>query len=210
MSETPQRRVRPYNKSEEDTCGAFQICLKTGDAGKDATHLFKDHKIIGYRWVGGYLALQPELCFLLEDDEGICGYVLAALDSKSFYKKLQEEYLPSICQKEGYKCPPTGPEGLSLEDWYLWSVHHPEIHFTESYQKTYPSHLHIDILPRGQKQGYGRKMMDVLNAALKAQGSVGVHLQMAKTNENAKQFYLKLGFKILDEVGPDLFLGLAF
>ena len=32
------------------------------------------------------MALQPGLAFVLEDDEGVCGYTLGALDSPSFYK----------------------------------------------------------------------------------------------------------------------------
>ena len=38
--------------------------------------------------------LPGTLAYVLEDDVGVCGYVLAALDSKPFYALLQSEWLP--------------------------------------------------------------------------------------------------------------------
>jgi ribosomal protein S18 acetylase RimI-like enzyme len=58
----------------------------------------------------------------------------------------------------------------------------------------FPSHLHIDLLPQCQGKGYGAVMIRTLLAALKAQGSEGVHLQMSAHNARAYAFYLKLGF----------------
>lgn len=56
--------IIPYEPQYRDAC--FDICLKAGDAGKDATHLFKDKDILGSRYVGPYLTLDPELCFVLK------------------------------------------------------------------------------------------------------------------------------------------------
>jgi len=33
---------------------------------------------------------------VLEDDEGVCGYVLAVLDSRQFYKQFKEKWTPSV------------------------------------------------------------------------------------------------------------------
>ena len=40
----------------------------------------------------------------------------------------------------------------------------------------YPSHLHIDLLPRAQGQGHGRLLIESLLDLLRAEGSGGVHL----------------------------------
>jgi len=49
--------------------------------------------------VGGFLTLTPEFCFVVEDDDGVVGYTLAALDAKQFHKKLEVAWLPEMCCK---------------------------------------------------------------------------------------------------------------
>src|SRR5215475_10213176 len=58
----------------------------------------------------------------------------------------------------------------------------------------YPSHLHISLLPRLQASGYGRQLIKTLTAALRDQGSRGVHLHVPHGNRNAASFYRHLGF----------------
>ena len=49
--------------------------------------------------MGCYLHLSSDLSFVLEDEEGQCGYVLAALDSKDFYQRFRDEWLPPVLDK---------------------------------------------------------------------------------------------------------------
>jgi protein O-GlcNAcase/histone acetyltransferase len=49
--------------------------------------------------VGGFLTLTPEFSFVVEDDVGVVGYTLAALDAKQFHKKLELAWLPEMCRK---------------------------------------------------------------------------------------------------------------
>ena len=42
---------------------------------------------LGRIFVGPYLAFEPELSLILEDEEGICGYALGAFDSRAFYAR---------------------------------------------------------------------------------------------------------------------------
>ena len=51
------------------------------------------------RLVGGFLTLTPEFCLVVEDDVGLVGYALAALDAKQFHKKLELAWLPEMCRK---------------------------------------------------------------------------------------------------------------
>src|SRR2546430_13446667 len=53
---------------------------------------------------------------------------------------------------------------------------HPD-HFTPEPYTDYPSHMHIDLLPRAQGRGFGRRMMDDLMTKLRGRGSRGVHLR---------------------------------
>ncbi|CAF5214055.1 unnamed protein product, partial [Rotaria magnacalcarata] len=63
----------------------------------------------------------------------------------------------------------------------------------------YPSHLHIDLLPKAQGQGYGTKMIHHIVDELKRLGSKGVHLQMSANNVRAFRFYTKVGFTVLEQ-----------
>ena len=44
------------------------------------------------------------MSFVLEDSEGVCGYVLGALDSEKFYDRFRKEWLPVLIGK--YPKPP--------------------------------------------------------------------------------------------------------
>jgi hypothetical protein len=91
----------------DDEDGAIAVCLQTGDAGNDATLLFNDPKLLGYRYVSPYIHLSPDLAFVLKDSKGnVCGYVLAALHSDLFYQRYVDEWLPKMRQL--YPTIPTG------------------------------------------------------------------------------------------------------
>jgi GNAT superfamily N-acetyltransferase len=58
----------------------------------------------------------------------------------------------------------------------------------------FPSHLHIDLLPRIQGRGTGRQLMAAAISSLRERGSRGLHLMAARGNERAAGFYRHLGF----------------
>lgn len=67
--------------------------------------------------------LSPDLSFVLEDSEGVCGYVVGVLDSQKFYEQLIREWLPSLSSKyssEGCKLM-NGTEQV----WYHGGVMEP-------------------------------------------------------------------------------------
>ena len=66
----------------------------------------------------------------------------------------------------------------------------------------YPAHLHIDLLPELQGQGFGRRLIDTLRAALAARGVPAVHLGMDAANTGARAFYDRLGFHELASSTP--------
>ncbi|RME92107.1 MAG: GNAT family N-acetyltransferase [Verrucomicrobia bacterium] len=190
------RRARP---GDRDAC--YRVCLLTGDAGRDASALFPDDPdALGNLFVGPYLALEPELAFVLEDDEGVCGYVLGALDTPTFYRRMEEEWLPPLRARHPR---PVGPREQWTEAQKIYhEFHEPDFHFPPAFAP-YPSHLHIDLLPRAQGRGWGRRMMEHLMRELAARGSPGVHLGLSARNDRAWRFYRKLGFEELERITTD-------
>ncbi len=75
--------------------------------------------------------------------------------------------------------------------------------------RAYPAHLHIDLLPRAQGRGLGRRMIATLLGALHARGVGGVHLEMSAFNERALGFYQHLGFHVLGRERDNLYLGIS-
>lgn len=186
-----------------DRAACYSVCLGTGDSGRDATHLHTDSEALGNVYVGAYLAFEPELSLVLQDKSGVCGYALAAGDTKTFHRRYVEEWLPPL---RASRPAPSGPPAAWSRDEQLWNLyHHPELFTPEPYG-AYPSHLHIDLLPRAQGRGFGRALMSELLGLLAARGSPGVHLAMAADNHRAAAFYAKLGFTEIARLTDTLFL----
>jgi len=193
------RRCEP-----RDEAAVYRVCLETGDDGKDASHLFDDPLALGHIFVGPYMKLEPELAFVAEDALGVCGYVLAALDSKKFYHAYLTQWLPDI--RKNHPEPAEDSSTWTRTQQAYHAYYHPEIFYPAPYDR-YPSHLHIDLLPRAQGRGLGTKMMAVMLEKLTGKGSPGVHLGMATTNARAERFYKRLSFHELARVGDTLYLG---
>ena len=63
---------------------------------------------------------------------------------------------------------------------------------------SHPSHLHIDLLPQAQSQGWGRRLLGAELEAFRRDGSPGVHWGVSTRNERAIRFYQHLGCQELD------------
>jgi len=183
--------IRPARPGDEN--GAYYVCLKTGDYGKDGEPFYrKDPDALGRIFVGPYLAYEPELSLILEDEQGICGYALGAFDSRSFFKAYETEWRPGLCARfpEPQGDPARWTRLQHVHSWY----HHPD-YFTPEPYAAYPSHLHIDLLPRAQGRGYGRRMLEQVMDELRKRGSPGAHLGVSTANMHAFGFYQRLGFR---------------
>jgi len=196
MSECVIRPARPG-----DQPGAYYVCLKTGDHGKDGEPFYgQDPDALGRIFVGPYLAYEPELSLILEDAEGICGYALGAFDSRRFFARYEQEWRPDLCARfpEPQGDPSCWSRVQQVHSWY----HHPDYFCPEPYA-LYPSHLHIDLLARARGRGYGRRMLEQVMDKLRQRGSPGAHLGVSALNAPAVGFYERLGFRELLRIGSE-------
>jgi GNAT superfamily N-acetyltransferase len=196
MTDSIIRLARPG-----DEPGAYCVCLKTGDHGQDGEPFYReDPDALGRIFVGPYLAFEPDLSLLLEDAQGICGYALGAFDSRAFYARYEAEWRPDLCAR--FPEPQGDPSRWRrVQQVYYW-YHHPDYFCPEPYE-AYPSHLHIDLLPRAQGRGHGRRMLARLMETLRRRGSPGAHLGLSPLNTRAFGFYHRLGFRELIRVGSE-------
>ena len=193
--------IRPLRSSDRNA--VYEICLKTGDAGQDATVLYRDPELLGHLYAGSYAALEPESGFVLEDEEGAGGYILGARDTYAFEQRLEQEWWPPLRARY------PDPDVLPDPDRHLVQSIHKPWRTPKRITEPYPSHLHIDLLPRFQGRGWGKRMMDLWLAEMRARGSVGAHLGVGMRNERAVKFYLRYGFKEFQRWNDVLMLGIA-
>lgn len=193
--------IRPYRAADRDAL--YEICLKTGASGADATDIYADPRLLGEVYVGPYIELEPELAFVVTDDDGVSGYVVGARDSHVFEERCAKAWWPELRLKYPENAFPEG----SKDSRMVALIHRPD-HAPDDLVRDYPSHLHIDLLPRTQGQGYGRELMARLLSALRAAGSTGVHLGVGATNARAIGFYERMGFDVLKRYAGGQTMGL--
>ena len=172
----------------------YDICIRTGNYGEDARDLYNNHETLGIYYVGPYVALEQDLAFVLEDKLGICGYVLGTKDTKYFFKKMTEEWLPKYQKR--FPMPEGNKKSWNLDQKIVALIHNPRVSIPDSLSN-FPAHLHIDLLPRARKQGNGRRMIETLHKKLIILGIKGVFLDVGINNLNAQSFYEKIGYKKL-------------
>jgi GNAT superfamily N-acetyltransferase len=179
----------------------YEICLKTGDSGKDATDQFLDPYLKGNYYAAPYFFFSTGIRFIAEYQHRPQGYIIGVPDTSAFEKWMEEQWLPPLRKRYPQPFP---PELIRSEkEAQMINIIHNQIFPAEAYNqdlyKEYPAHLHIDMLPTLQGKGLGRKLMDTLFEELNRQGVPGVHLGVSSSNTSAIAFYKKLGFSTVKE-----------
>ena len=196
----PDFSIRSYKSA--DTSVVYEICLKTGNSGQDATHLFSDPLVLGHIYVGPYMEFEPQSVFILEDDQGPCGYIMGVLDSQTYYQWMHSEWLPKI--RVNYKKPTGNPNTWDETEKITDLLFHP---VAQRLLPDYPAHLHIDLLSRAQGKGQGKLLMDRFIDYLKYNKIPGLHLELSSNNDRAFNFYRKYGIEELDRDNESIIMG---
>ena len=185
-----------------DLPALYEVCLRTGDAGDDATGQFDDPDLLGSVYVGPYVVLDGTIALVGVDAEGIGAYVLAALDTPTFEAACERDWWPPLRERHRLPDQPNARRDHEV----IAHIHRPPV-MPASVVEWYPAHLHIDLLPRMQGSGNGRRMIEALVAELQRSGVSGVHLGVATENRRAIGFYEHLGFATLHEGASGRLMG---
>ena len=183
-----------------DHAALKDVCLKTGDSGADGTHLQDDPELLGLVYAVPYQVYAPDFAFVLEDAEGVCGYVLGAPDTAAFTRWMDRIWYPPL--RARLRNPGADPAAWQQSDWVRWKVFEPPEPSPVD-PALYPAHAHIDLLPRAQGRGLGRALMERELAALTEAGCAGVFLGVSPRNDRALAFYRHIGFQF-EAAGPDV------
>ena len=185
--------IRPYQ--EEDRSCLYSVCLRSEQEETDANFSFQNFPdVIADIRVIPYLEFSPGLCFVAEDNWGVCGYIMATCDSSEFYKFLMETWLPKIRKK--YPCP-EDETNLNSEEQLCLSLYQTKIDMTSQILKEFPSHFHVQLATQDRSRSLIARMVRCIISVLKAKGSKGIHVEVDEENKDLCQFYINLGFKKL-------------
>ena len=197
----PDFNIRSYQSGDRDA--VYDICLKTGDSGKDAAHQFTDPLALGHIYAGPYMEYEPQSVFILNNGKNLSGYIMGTMDSKAFYDWMYNEWFQLL--RNTYTQPSGDPSRWSRTEKTI------NIFFTEMNKKLFeefPAHLHIDLLPIAQGKGQGKLMMDHYISHLVNNDIKGVHLELSITNKLAFNFYKRYGMSELERDDDSIFMGL--
>ncbi|XP_016127652.1 protein O-GlcNAcase isoform X1 [Sinocyclocheilus grahami] len=182
--------IRPYFPKDESSI--YKICKEMFTEGCEGI-FFSDESpdLIGDRLVGGFLTLSPDYGFVLEDEEGICGYALGTVDVKPFVTKCKMSWIPFMQEK--YNKPDTEKD-LSEAEKMMLSFHEEEEEgLPESFLSNFPSLIKVDIHAKVTDPSVAKSMMGCLLSSLKANGSHGAFCEVRQMDKRMLDFYSKLG-----------------
>lgn len=193
--------IRTADVSDLDAL--YDVCLRTGDAGEDASKLHDNPRLLGEIYVGPYVTLTTGIGFTAVEYDRPSGYVLGTLDTRSFEAECERAWWPEL--RERYSDPGTRP--TAPDDELIAEIYHPHAASDEVVSR-FPAHLHIDLLPDIQGRGVGPLMISRLLSTLIAGGAPGVHMNVDMRNDRAISFYAHLGFSIIESTDNVVVMGI--
>lgn len=165
--------IRPYTVPDEAL--VYDVSYKAADpTAMDVDQEFRD--LFASDKIGGFLTLSPEFCFVVEDEQSICGYALAAVDAVQFSKKVEVAWMPDLRRKYPFSnstqangnCDPMSSRKQAI----LQSIHSSQLPVPDFVTKNHPSVLKLELLPHVQSidSSVSKRMLACVLTALKANG----------------------------------------
>jgi ribosomal protein S18 acetylase RimI-like enzyme len=193
--------VRVYELADRQAL--YDICLRTGANGDDATGLYSSPSLLGEVYVGPYVEFAPNYAWVVDIDGSVAGYVLGVADTAAFQRTCERLWWPTLRERYPLGSFPSGSE----DDNVVRLIHDPPV-APIALLHDYPAHLHIDLLPEAQGLRLGGALIGTLLEALTADGVPGIHLGVSTANARAVGFYVHLGFEEIERSADGLTLGM--
>ncbi|XP_067884793.1 protein O-GlcNAcase isoform X2 [Heterodontus francisci] len=156
--------IRPF--VQEDKKALYSMCWERHNAKsqeKDRVDVYPD--LTGDRFLGHFLTLSPDYCFVLQDEEELCGCALGALEIRSFLKGCEAAWFPAMQEKYSK---PTALNNLTPTQELLMFFHNEKPSYPESLLYHFPSLIQLSVNPLMQDSSEARNLVICLMTALKA------------------------------------------
>lgn len=185
--------IREYRLAPSDRGAVREISYKTSLEGR--AHDFMDAREAVEDALTLYFTDHvPGSCFVAEDNGKVVGYLLGTDDVGMMEKTMALNILPRILRD-------TVVQGIIFRRknlLFLWNYclgfcrgEFPRVRFDHQF----PAIFHLNILEGFRGKGIGTGLVERNLAFLRGKGTRGVHISVM--SEQAKNFFLKLGFEVL-------------
>jgi GNAT superfamily N-acetyltransferase len=195
--------IRSFERADLEAC--YAISLATGFESGDASHLYRDPKMMGHIYLAPYALLEPALALVIEDDEGVAGFAVGTADTITWEEKLERDWWPPL--RARYPDPAAiPPDARTPDQRRAFMIHHPAM-TPAAVTAAYPAHLHMNLLSRVQRRGAGSRL---LAEWLARAGSRAAHIGVNRANKGAILFWAAQGFgELAIPGGRTLWMGRA-
>lgn len=183
-----------------DLPALYAIALATGHHGEDASALHKNPRLVGHIYAAPYAVLEPGLALVAEDEEGVAGYVVGALDTAAWEERLERDWWPGL--REEVADPSGTPHAAwTADQMRSWLIHHP-YRVPSAVVTDFPAHLHMNLLPRLQGRGTGTALLNAWFDRARSLGAKAAHVGVSRANLRGLGFWSARGFEELKGEAP--------
>ncbi|MBE1293848.1 MAG: GNAT family N-acetyltransferase [Rhodobacteraceae bacterium] len=185
--------IRPATGADQERL--YQVVVETGQAGDDATSLYKDPKMLGHIYTAPYVVLAPELVFVAEVNGQVAGYVCGVANSRAFEAELEEKWWPAL--RERHLAPDVSRKASWTADELRAEWIHNPAPTPDYVVDPFPAHMHMNLMPNARGCGLGRRLFDTWLEAAQAFGVGPVHIGADPKNAGGMAFWRAMGFERL-------------
>jgi GNAT superfamily N-acetyltransferase len=185
--------IRPATEADQERL--YQVVVETGQAGDDATPLYKDPKMLGHIYTAPYVVLAPELVFVAEVNGQVAGYVCGVADSRAFEAELEEKWWPAL--RERYPAPDVSRKARWTADELRAEWIHNPVRTPDYVAAQFPAHMHMNLMPNARGGGLGRRLFDTWIEVARDCGVGPVHIGADPKNAGGIAFWRAMGFERL-------------
>jgi GNAT superfamily N-acetyltransferase len=182
--------LRPFRTDDLDDL--YRISLATGAAGRDASHLYADPRLMGHIYVAPYAKLEPQLALVVEDQGGVAGFAVGAVDTAAWEGRLESEWWPVL--RAQYAMPSKADASAWTPDQRRIAMIHRPVRTPSAVTREFPAHLHLNLLPRLHGRGVGTELFKQWRAAAGRAGAEAMHVAVNRANVGAIRFWVRMGF----------------
>jgi GNAT superfamily N-acetyltransferase len=194
-------QLRPY--STNDLEALYAISLATAAAGRDAAHLYRDGRLMGAIYSAPYAVLAPDRVLVAADEQGVGGFVAGAFDTEAWQDRLERCWWPEL--RRQYPMPDPGSRReWNIDQRRIDMIHHPE-RTPPQVARDFPAHVHLNLVPRLQGRGIGRRLLLEWLSLARPHGVLAVHAGVNRANARAVAFWAAMGFRTVTP--PELVSG---
>jgi ribosomal protein S18 acetylase RimI-like enzyme len=186
-------KLRPVELA--DINSLYAISLATGDAGGDASPLYRDGRMVGHIYSAPYAHFCAESSFVAEDGLDVLGYIVGALNTRAYEEQLERVWWPQL--RQDYPEPSGERSTWDADQQRSFMIHHPR-RTPEAITDAFPAHIHMNLMPRTQGLGVGTALLDLWLSTARMANAKAVHLGASVANQAAVRFWQSRGFTPLE------------